>query len=254
MSNVIPFQFDTTQVRVIKDENGEPLFVASDVANALGYAKPENAIARHCKAATTTPKQGGGFMSVIPERDVYRLIMRSKLPSAEKFEEWVVGEVIPAIRKHGMYATPTTVESMLADPQSAIQMLQAFADEQSKRRTLEARVEADRPKVVFAESLEVAKSAILVREMAKLIQQATGYAIGQNRFYTWLRENGFLIRSHGTDYNMPTQRSTDMGIFKVQQGTRTANGETHITKTTKVTGKGQQYFINKFREMNQEAA
>ncbi|AEA70209.1 Putative phage regulatory protein [Pseudomonas brassicacearum subsp. brassicacearum NFM421] len=109
-NSVIPFDFDGGAIRVITDELGDPWFVARDVADALGYAKPENAISRHCKAATTTPKQGGGFMTVIPERDVYRLVMRSKLVGAERFEEWVVGEVLPSIRKTGKFdaASPSS--------------------------------------------------------------------------------------------------------------------------------------------------
>lgn len=109
-TSVIPFDFDGAAIRVITDELGDPWFVARDVADALGYAKPENAISRHCKAATTTPKQGGGFMTVIPERDVYRLVMRSKLVGAERFEDWVVGEVLPSIRKTGKYeaASPSS--------------------------------------------------------------------------------------------------------------------------------------------------
>ncbi|MFI8394035.1 Bro-N domain-containing protein [Pseudomonas sp. NPDC078863] len=103
-SSVIPFDFDGAAIRVITDKLGDPWFVARDVADALGYSKPENAVARHCKAATTTPKQGGGFMTVIPERDLYRLVMRSKLPAAEQFEEWIVGQVLPSIRKTGQYA------------------------------------------------------------------------------------------------------------------------------------------------------
>ncbi|MBV4552304.1 Rha family transcriptional regulator [Pseudomonas sp. SWRI102] len=103
-SSVIPFDFDGAAIRVITDKLGEPWFVARDVADALGYSKPENAVARHCKAATTTPKQGGGFLTIIPERDLYRLVMKSKLPAAERFEEWVVGQVLPSIRKTGTYA------------------------------------------------------------------------------------------------------------------------------------------------------
>jgi len=109
--SVFPFDFDGAAVRVITDNLGEPWFVARDVADALGYSKPENAVARHCKAATTTPKQGGGFMTVIPERDLYRLVMKSKLPAAERFEKWVVGQVLPSIRKTGTYAARPTDNS-----------------------------------------------------------------------------------------------------------------------------------------------
>jgi len=111
--SVIPFDFDGAAIRVITDKLGDPWFVARDVADALGYSKPENAVARHCKAATTTPKQGGGFMTIIPERDLYRLVMRSKLPSAEQFEEWVVGQVLPSIRKTGQYAAPAPNNSKI---------------------------------------------------------------------------------------------------------------------------------------------
>ncbi|WP_300632640.1 BRO family protein [Pseudomonas sp.] len=103
-SSAIPFDFDGAAIRVITDKLGDPWFVARDVADALGYSKPENAVARHCKAATTTPKQGGGFMTIIPERDLYRLVMKSKLPAAEKFEDWVVGQVLPSIRKTGSFS------------------------------------------------------------------------------------------------------------------------------------------------------
>lgn len=112
-SSIIPFDFDGAAVRVITDALGEPWFVARDVADALGYSKPENAVARHCKAATTTPKQGGGFLTIIPERDLYRLVMKSKLPAAERFEEWVVGQVLPSIRKTGTYAARPTENSKI---------------------------------------------------------------------------------------------------------------------------------------------
>lgn len=112
-SAVIPFDFDGAAVRVITDKLGDPWFVANDIAVALGYAKPENAVGRHCKAATTTPKRGGGFMTIIPERDLYRLVMKSKLPAAERFEEWVVGEVLPSIRKTGAFTSKPSDNSKL---------------------------------------------------------------------------------------------------------------------------------------------
>ncbi len=120
MSNLIPFQFDTAQVRVIQDENGEPWFVAKDVAAALGYANPSNAVQAHCKAKRNEVIPDSGMTAIIPERDVYRLIMRSKLPAAEQFEEWVVGEVLPSIRKHSGYMTPEKVEEALLNPDTII--------------------------------------------------------------------------------------------------------------------------------------
>ena len=122
MSNLIPFQFDTAQVRVIQDENGEPWFVAKDVAAALGYANPSNAVQAHCKAKRNEVIPDSGMTAIIPERDVYRLIMRSKLPAAEQFEEWVVGEVLPSIRKHSGYMTPEKVEEALLNPDTIIRL------------------------------------------------------------------------------------------------------------------------------------
>lgn len=143
MSNIIPFDFKTKQIRVIEID-GEPWFVAFDIATLLGYAKPRNAIAQHCKAATTAPKQGGGFISIIPERDVYRLVMRSKLPEAEAFEEWLVGEVLPSIRKTGSYGQQKqevitdesifklALDTLQPDPASKITMLKRFGESRGK--------------------------------------------------------------------------------------------------------------------------
>ncbi|MDH0745759.1 BRO family protein [Pseudomonas sp. GD03842] len=128
-------------MRVTTDEQGDPWFVANDIAVALGYVKPENAVARHCKAATTTPKQGGGFMTIIPERDVYRLVMKSNLPAAERFEEWVVAEVLPSIRKTGSYQRPMTPgEQLLAQAQAVINIERQQAEQQVALERIESRV------------------------------------------------------------------------------------------------------------------
>lgn len=243
------------EVRVIIKEN-EPWFVAKDVASILGYANPSNAVQAHCKAKENLVIPKSGMTSIVPERDVYRLIMKSRLPQAEQFEEWVVGEVLPTIRKHGMFATAPTIERMLEDPDSMITILQTLKQEreqrkiaEAQRQTAQATIEANRPKVLFAESVEVADDTILVGDLAKLIKQSTGYNIGQNRMFGWLRENGYLHKQ-GSSYNMPTQRSMDLKIFVVKEGTRTsADGTTKLTRTTKVTGKGQTYFVNKFLEI-----
>ena len=239
-------------VRVV-EQDGEPWFVASDVAKALGYENPAEAVQDHCKKinkinhhSKTLPPSPPVNFNVIPESDVYRLIMRSHLPDAERFQDWVMEEVLPSIRRHGMYATPQTVEAMLEDPDTAIRLLTTLKEERARRAVLEQQAAADRPKVLFAESIEVARTSILVGEMAKLIKQSTGYDIGQNRFFDYLRDNGYLHKS-GSQRNMPTQRCIDAGWMEVKEGTRiAADGVCHITRTPKITGRGQIYFINMF--------
>lgn len=238
-------------VRVV-DVNGEPWFVARDVASALGYVDTTQAIRMHCEkakdfrgvemTATATP------MKIIPEEDVYALIFGSRLESAKQFRRWICDEVLPAIRKHGGYLTPAKLEEALTDPDTIIRLATNLKAEREKRQALEAQTAADRPKVVFAESIEVAKTSILVGEMAKLIKQATGCDMGQNRFFEWLRANGYLHKG-GSARNMPTQRCIDAGWMEIKEGTRIgSSGECHITRTPKVTGKGQIYFVNLFRE------
>lgn len=238
-------------VRVV-DMNGEPWFVARDVANALGYVDTTQAIRMHCEkakdfrgvemTATATP------MKIIPEEDVYALIFGSHLEAAKQFRRWICDEVLPAIRKHGGYLTPAKLEEALTDPDTIIRLATNLKAEREKRQALEAQAAADRPKVVFAESIEVAKTSILVGEMAKLIKQATGCDMGQNRFFEWLRANGYLHKG-GSARNMPTQRCIDAGWMEIKEGTRIgSSGECHITRTPKVTGKGQIHFVNLFRE------
>lgn len=249
-------------VRVV-EQNGEPWLVASDVAKALGYIDPAQAIRDNCKKVNKITQQVSTTdrvhippitFLIIPESDVYRLVMRSNLKDAERFQDWVVEEVLPAIRRHGAYLTPAKLEEALLNPDTLIRLATDLKAEREKRAVLEAQAEADRPKVVFAESIEVAKTSILVGEMAKLIKQATGYDIGQNRFFDWLRDSGYLHKG-GSQRNMPTQRCMDAGWMEIKEGSRIgSSGECHITRTTKVTGKGQIYFINLFRSMTERAA
>lgn len=239
------FQFQQHAVRVVKDEQGDPWFVAKDVADVLGYEKPENAIARHCRGSVTTPKQGGGFLTIIPERDVYRLVMRSKLPSAEKFEEWVVGDVLPSIRKHGGYLTPEKVEEALLNPDTIIRLATELKEERVKRLALASKVQQDAPKVLFADSVSASSTSILVGELAKILKQ-NGIEIGQNRLFERLRQDGFLMKD-GSSRNMPTQRSMDMGLFTIKETViNKPDGSVLVSKTVKVTGRGQVYFIDYF--------
>lgn len=236
------------EIRTI-EEDGKVLFCASDVAKALGYAKPQNAVAAHCKGAL---KRGihtnGGIqeMSFIPESDVYRLSFGSKLPTAERLTDWIVEEVIPTIRKHGAYMTPEVIERTLTDPDYIIQLATTLKEERQKRRVLEAKAEEDKPKVLFADSVAASHTSILIFDLAKILKQ-NGVDIGGNRLFDWMRKNGYLVRRKGSDYNMPTQRSMEMGLFEVKE-TSVSHSDGHISvnKTPKVTGKGQQYFINAF--------
>lgn len=238
------------KIRTLADDANEPLFCAKDVATALGYADTADAISRHCKSGKKVfhPHAngvGGVNMVFITEKDVYRLIMRSNLPDAEKFQDWVCDEVLPTIRKHGVYATPQTIDNLLADPDNAIKVFQTLKEERQLRQIAEAKIEADAPKVLFADAVVGSKSTCLIGELAKIISQ-NGYPIGQNRLFQWMRENGYLGK-HGERYNIPNQQYVEMGLFELKKGVRSGNdGVMKVTMTTKVTGKGQQYFINKF--------
>ena len=239
---------DFGEIRTL-EENGAVLFCGKDVAAALGYARPKDAIAAHAKGAVkrSTPTNGGvQELTFIPESDLYRLVFSSKLPTAEKFTDWVTSEVLPTIRRHGAYMTPETIERTLTDPDTIIQLATTLKEERAARIALEGKVAQDKPKVLFADAVAASQSSILVGEMAKLLRQ-NGIDTGEKRLFRYLRDNGYLIKRHGSDYNMPTQRSMEAGLFEIKE-TVIAHAEGHTTtnKTPKVTGKGQQYFVNLF--------
>lgn len=182
----------------------------------------------------------------IPENIFYRLAMKAKNEAAERFQAKIADEVIPSIRKHGMYATEVTIERMLGDPDAMIKVLTALKEEREQRKALESKVETDRPKVLFADAVSASDTTILIGDLAKLISQH-GVDIGQRRLFQWMRDNGYLIRREGTDRNMPTQRAMELGLFSIKETAITCpDGRIRVTKTVRVTGKGQQYFINKF--------
>jgi len=245
---------DFGQVRTV-EENGKVLFCGSDVAKALGYSNERDALIRHCK--------GDGVMfhdiidslgreqqaKFINEGNLYRLIANSKLPTAEKFESWVFDEVLPTIRKHGAYATDGVIDNILNNPEFGIKLLTELKSERASRMGLEIKIEQDKPKVLFADSVIASHSSILIGDLAKLIKQ-NGVDIGRDRLFAWLRNNGYLMKQNGTSYNMPTQKSMDMGLFEVKETSIThSNGCITISRTVKCTGKAQVYFINKFLEI-----
>lgn len=195
-------------------ENGATLFCGSDVANALGYARPNDAVSAHCRSTVkrriATAQGNEAEMSFIPEGDVYRLITHSKLPAAERFERWVFDEVLPTVRQTGAYMTPETIEKVLLNPDTIITLA-------TQIKELQAKVEQDKPKVLFADAVTASHTSILIGDLAKLIRQ-NGFEIGQNRFFQWLRDNKYLC-SNGERYNLPTQKSMEMGLFEVKEST-----------------------------------
>ncbi|KAA0956671.1 phage repressor protein/antirepressor Ant [Planococcus sp. ANT_H30] len=240
--------FGTLNILVIDEKVHFP---ANEIAKKLGYSNSSDAINRHCKnegvvfheVLTTGGKQKKKFIN---EGNLYRLITNSKLPEAERFESWVFDEVVPSIRKHGAYMTPETIEKALLDPDTIIQIATQLKEERLKRQQAELTVQEQKPKVLFADSVEASKSSILIRELAVLLKQ-NGINTGERRLYEWMRENGYLVRRHGSDRNTPTQRSMNLGLFEIKETPINHNsGLITVNKTTKVTGKGQVYFINKF--------
>ena len=248
MSNIQIFNYNSVEVRTIQND-GEPWFVLKDVCNVLHIGNSRDVVARldqDEKGVGQIDTLGGKQeMTIINESGLYNVILRSDKPEAKPFRKWVTSEVLPTIRRHGMYATPDTVEKMLADPDTTIKLLETIKQERAARLALEAQAEADKPKVLFADAVSASHTSILVGDLAKLLRQ-NGVEIGQNRLFSFLREKGYLC-SQGERYNLPTQRSMDRGWFQVKETTiNQPNGSVRITRTVKVTGKGQQYFINLF--------
>lgn len=229
--------------------NGAIWFVGKDSAMVLGYADAFGALKKHvdeedklvCQIDSAGQKRD---VTVINESGLYSLILCSKLPGAKRFKRWVTAEILPSVRTHGAYMTPEVIERTLTDPDYIIQLATTLKMEQQKRRALEEKVKADAPAVFFAEAVTGADTNILIRDMAKLLAQ-NGTDIGGNRLYEVLRRDGYLIKS-GSDYNMPTQRAMELGLFFVKETPRIAKEGAVIDRTTKVTPKGQKYFINRY--------
>lgn len=246
-SNLQLFAFEGSQVRALEIKN-EPWFVGKDVANILGYKKARNAIAQHVddEDKKEAPIQGtlGGTqsMTIINESGLYSLILSSKMPNAKKFKHWVTSEVLPTIRKHGAYMTDEKAFDVVHNKNGLADLLQQAAD-QLKQKDIQ--IEKMKPKAMLADAITASETSILVGEMAKILKK-NGINTGQNRFFKWLRTNGYLIKRKGTDYNMPTQKSMNLKLFEIKERTIVDGNSTRIVKTPKITGNGQQYFTNLF--------
>lgn len=228
--------------------DGEPWFVGKDVAQALGYSNTKDALVRHVDpedkggSQITTPS-GIQTMTIINESGLYSLVLSSKLPSAKAFKRWVTREVIPTIRKTGGYVNDTSAFVNAYFPELNETQKSVIGTMLDESRRMGQQLKEQAPKVLFADAVTASSTSILIGELAKLIKQ-NGVEIGQNRLFKWLRENGFLMRD-----NMPTQYAMERGLFVVTERTiNNPDGSVRITRTTKVTGKGQTYFINRFME------
>ncbi|MCT3595599.1 phage repressor protein/antirepressor Ant [Lactobacillus amylovorus] len=256
MNNLQLFNFEGNEVRTLKI-NDEPYFVGNDVAKILGYSNYRKAVFEHVddedKLRTQIRYAGQNReVTVINESGLYSLILSSKMPNAKRFKHWVTSEVLPAIRKHGAYMTDEKAFDVVNNKDGLASLLQQAADQ---LRAKDIQIEKMKPKALFADSVATSKSTVLIGELAKILR-GNGVDIGATRLFRWMREHGYLINRKGSDWNMPTQRSMNLGLFKIKETTiNHSNGTTSISKTPKVTGKGQQYFINKFlkgRELVEE--
>lgn len=230
------------EVRTVTIDH-EPWFVAADVCKVLEIDRTQTRrVDDDDKGVRLIHTPGGDQnFTIVSEAGLYSLVLASRKPEARRFRRWIVHEVIPAIRRHGMYAT----EDLLSDPDLAIRAFTALKEEREKRRALEEENARMRPKEIFADAVSASQTSILIGDLAKLISQ-NGIQIGQKRLFEWMRSNGYLM-SVGTSRNMPTQRSMGLGLLEVKESNiQNPDGSIRITRTTKVTGKGQLYFINRF--------
>lgn len=250
------WNYESSEIRTVQ-VNGEPWFVLADVCRVLEIARGTKVAERleedEVRQTSITDSLGRQQKAyIINESGLYTVILRSDKPQAKPFRKWVTSEVLPSIRKHGAYMTEQTLERALTSPDFLIELATQLKTEQEQRRRLETTVaaqskqmEQDKPKVLFADSVTASSSSILIGELEKLIKQ-NGVDIGQRRLFEWMRANGYLIKRKGSEYNLPTQRSMEQGLMEIKETSVVHTGYTTISKTPKVTGKGQVYFINLF--------
>ena len=246
------------KVRTIRNEDGSISINAEDTVIGFGwYENKGGEIYPRWRTINAYLKEIGFSQEVakddyIPESLCYLLGMRAKNETAKRFQNWLAIDVIPSIRKHGMYATETTIDNILNDPDFGIRLLTELKEEKAKRKAVEEENKNNKPKVIFADAVATSQTSILVGELAKILKQ-NDIEIGEKRLFKWLRNNGYLIKRNGSDYNMPTQKSVDLGVIEIKErAINNPDGSVRVTKTPKVTGKGQQYFINKFLNNKEE--
>lgn len=233
------------QLRAIQDESGEPWFVAMDVCAALGIATNHVKDGLDSDEVTNLPiteigpKHGGKYPLIVSESGFYKLVLKSRKPEAKAFQRWVTHEVLPSIRKKGGYIAAAPDET----PEQIMARAVLLAQDTIARQ--KAQIEELKPKALFADAVAASDGTCLVGELAKMMRQ-NGVQIGQNRLFEKLRQDGYLGKT-GSNYNVPTQRAMEMGLFRIKE-TSITHSDGHITvqRTAKVTGKGQQYFINRF--------
>lgn len=235
-------------------KNNEPWFVAIEVCNALDLKNPTVSVGRLDEDEVTKFNLGGlsGESNIVSEYGLYNLILASRKKEAKKFKRWITHEVIPTIRKHGAYMSSDVIEKTLSDPDYLIRLATNLKEEKARRALAEAQIEKDKPKVLFANTVSASNQSCLIGELAKLISQEAirrgeiDKKIGQNNLFAWMRSSGYLCKS-GERKNQPLQQYVEQGLFELKKGTYVdANGVNVLTTTTKVTGKGIIYFINKF--------
>ena len=243
------FSYEGNEVRTVQ-KGSNILWVLKDVCGILGIEKYRDAATRldddEREPVLVDTLGGRQEMIAVTESGLYSIILLSRKPEAKKFKRWVTHEVLPTIRKHGAYVTPAKLEELMNDPDSWIKALTALKEERAAKERLQLEATENKPKVIFADAVSVSEGTILIGELAKILK-GNGIEIGQNRLFEKLRQDGYLIKRKGTDYNAPTQRAMELGLFRVKETAIThSDGHVTISKTTKVTGKGQQYFINLF--------
>lgn len=230
-------------VRIVMKEQ-EPWFVAKDICNCLEINNSRQALIRldddeKSSVILNDGTPGNPEKSIVNEYGLYSLVLSSRKPEAKEFKRWITHDVIPQIRKTGQYVADI--------PRTLPDALRAYANEVEEHNKTKALIEEQKPKVLFADSVAASHTSILVGDLAKLLHQNGVKDMGQKRLFNWLRENSYLIKRKGSDYNSPTQKAMEMGLFQIKETVVShADGHTSVNKTTKVTGKGQQYFINKF--------
>lgn len=254
--NTRTFNFNGIDLTVILNEQNEPLFVAKEVTDILEIKNTTQAVNQldEDEKLTYVLNRAGQNreVNIITESGLYSLILRSNKPEAKAFKKWITSEVLPSIRKHGAYMTSQKIEEVLLNPDTIIQLATTLKTEQEKTRLQQEQIkqqqrqiEQQKPMVLFAEALQVSNHCVLIGELAKILKQNT-INIGQNRLFQWLRDNKYLI-SKGEQRNLPSQKALELGLFKVKTTTiNNPDGSIRVTKTTKVTPKGQTYFINRF--------